>query len=61
MLVVEKGKCREERWYNYTPMPFSRPKEGNEAAHELLELYRGAVEAASSERCAGWNTSERRA
>ena len=43
MLVLEGGKYREERWYNYTPIPFSRPREDEEAAHELLELYRGAV------------------
>jgi len=43
MLVVEKGQCREERWYNFTPTPFSRPKKEKEAVHELLELYRGAV------------------
>jgi asparagine synthase (glutamine-hydrolysing) len=43
MLVVEKGECREERWYNFTPTPFSRPKKEKEAAHELLELYKGAV------------------
>jgi asparagine synthase (glutamine-hydrolysing) len=43
MLVVEDGKYREERWYDYTPLPFSGPKEDEEATHELLELYRGAV------------------
>ena len=43
MLVVEKGQCREERWYNYTPIPFSRPKEDKEATRELLELYGAAV------------------
>jgi asparagine synthase (glutamine-hydrolysing) len=43
MLVVENGKCREERWYNYKPIPFSIPKDDNEAREELLELYRGAV------------------
>src|SRR6267143_2389654 len=43
MLIVEDGKCQEERWYNYTPVPFSKPKKEEEAAHELLELYRGAV------------------
>jgi asparagine synthase (glutamine-hydrolysing) len=43
MLVVEKGQSREERWYNFTPTPFSRPKKAKEAAHELLELYKGAV------------------
>ena len=26
MLVIEKGECREERWYNYTPIPFPVPK-----------------------------------
>jgi len=43
MLVFERGGCREERWYNYTPVPFSNPKEDKEAREELLELYRGAV------------------
>src|SRR5437773_9072715 len=43
MLVIENGKCREERWYNYTPTPFSGPKKEKEATHELLELYRAAV------------------
>ncbi|HXM28641.1 MAG TPA: asparagine synthase (glutamine-hydrolyzing) [Chthoniobacterales bacterium] len=43
MLVIEGGQCREERWYNYTPVPFSNPKEDKEATEELLELYRGAV------------------
>jgi len=43
MLVVEKGHCREERWYNFTPTPFSKPKKENDAVHELLQLYREAV------------------
>jgi asparagine synthase (glutamine-hydrolysing) len=43
MLVVEKGKCREERWYNFTPSPFPEPKEETEAARELLDLYKDAV------------------
>jgi len=43
MLVIERGECREERWYNYTPVPFSSPKEDEEATRELLELYRAAV------------------
>src|SRR5881392_2890769 len=43
MLVVEKGQCREERWYNFIPTPFPTPKKKEEAASELLELYRGAV------------------
>src|SRR4029450_8720051 len=43
MLVVEKGQCREKRWYNFTPTPFSRPKKEKEATAELLDLYRSAV------------------
>ncbi len=43
MLIAEDGQCREERWYSYTPVPFSTPKEEKEATHELLELYRSAV------------------
>jgi asparagine synthase (glutamine-hydrolysing) len=43
MLIVEAGECREERWYNFTPTPFPSPKQETEAAHELLELYKGAV------------------
>lgn len=43
MLVLEDGKCREDRWYNYKPTPFAHAKEDREATDELLELYRGAV------------------
>jgi len=43
MLVVERGECREERWYQFIPAPFATAKEETEAAHELLELYKGAV------------------
>jgi asparagine synthase (glutamine-hydrolysing) len=43
MLVVEKGQCREERWYKFIPTPFPTPKKKEEAAGELLALYRGAV------------------
>src|SRR5205823_174495 len=43
MLVVEGGECREERWYNYVPRPFSTRKTDQEATQELLELYRAAV------------------
>ena len=43
MLIVEKGQCREERWYKFMPTPFSTPKKETEAIGELLELYRGAV------------------
>src|SRR5882724_11846335 len=40
MLVVEGGQCRDERWYNFTPTPYPRPKEETEATLELLELYK---------------------
>ena len=43
MLVVEGRECREERWYNYTPLPFSSGKKDSEATEELLELYKAAV------------------
>jgi asparagine synthase (glutamine-hydrolysing) len=43
MLVVEQGKCREERWYNYTPKPFEDAATDEELTRELLDLYRGAV------------------
>jgi asparagine synthase (glutamine-hydrolysing) len=43
MLIVENGRCREERWYDYKPIPFLRPKEEEEAEQELLQLYKGAV------------------
>jgi asparagine synthase (glutamine-hydrolysing) len=43
MLVLEGGKCREERWYNYTPAPFASPKQDEQAREELLDLYRAAV------------------
>src|SRR5436305_13341130 len=43
MLILERGECREERWYNYMPRPFSTRKNDKEATEELLELYRAAV------------------
>ncbi len=43
MLVVENGKCREERWYNFTPEPFAKQPSDADATEELLELYRGAM------------------
>jgi asparagine synthase (glutamine-hydrolysing) len=43
MLVVEEGQFREERWYNYTPVPFGSEKDDQDAVAELWELYRGAV------------------
>jgi asparagine synthase (glutamine-hydrolysing) len=44
MLIVENGTCREERWYDYTPIPFDGPKKDREAERELFELYDAAVE-----------------
>ncbi len=43
MLVVENGKCREERWYNFAPEPFAKQPSDADAVEELLELYRGAM------------------
>jgi asparagine synthase (glutamine-hydrolysing) len=43
MLVVEKGQCREKRWYNFVPTPFATPKKDEEAIAELLHLYKNAV------------------
>jgi asparagine synthase (glutamine-hydrolysing) len=43
MLVVESGKCREERWYDFKPEPFAKQPSDAEATEQLLELYRGAV------------------
>lgn len=43
MLVCEAGKCRQERWYNFTGAPFRDHKNDDEAREELLELYRAAV------------------
>jgi asparagine synthase (glutamine-hydrolysing) len=42
-LIVENGECREVRWYEHTPLPFSRRPSDEEAMRELLELYRAAV------------------
>jgi asparagine synthase (glutamine-hydrolysing) len=44
MLTVENGKCKEEYWYDYTPIPFAGPKEDEEAEQELFDLYQAAVE-----------------
>ena len=43
MLVVENGKCTEERWYHFQPVPFAKAVSDDDATEELLELYRGAV------------------
>jgi asparagine synthase (glutamine-hydrolysing) len=42
-LIVENGECREVRWYDHTPVPFSRAPSDEEATRDLLELYRAAV------------------
>jgi asparagine synthase (glutamine-hydrolysing) len=44
LLVVEKGRCREQRWYNFVPTPFAQPKKDEEAVEELLHLYKNAVQ-----------------
>jgi asparagine synthase (glutamine-hydrolysing) len=44
MLVVEKGRCSEERWYNFVPAPFATPKKDKEAVAELLDLYKHSVQ-----------------
>jgi asparagine synthase (glutamine-hydrolysing) len=43
MLVVENGKCREERWYDFKPEPFAQMPSDRDATEELFQLYRGAV------------------
>jgi asparagine synthase (glutamine-hydrolysing) len=43
MLIVEGGVCREKRWYDYTPVPFSSTKAEREAQDELQQLYEAAV------------------
>ena len=35
---VENGGCREERWYNYTPVPFPDRKEEKEAARGIAGI-----------------------
>jgi asparagine synthase (glutamine-hydrolysing) len=42
-LIVENGECREIRWYDQAPVPFSRAPSDEEATRELLDLYRAAV------------------
>ena len=43
MLIVENGKCREDRWYNFRPEPFAKMPSDRDATEELFQLYRGAV------------------
>jgi asparagine synthase (glutamine-hydrolysing) len=43
MLVCEKETCRVERWYRFEPHPFSPAKTDDEAAEELLDIYKRSV------------------
>jgi asparagine synthase (glutamine-hydrolysing) len=42
-LVLENGGSRVDRWYNFKPVPFSPAKGEEEAAEELLEIYKRAL------------------
>jgi len=42
-LVIEKGECREERYWNYKAEPFSPMPSVEQAESELLDLYKQAV------------------
>jgi asparagine synthase (glutamine-hydrolysing) len=43
-LVVDyMGEPKIERWWNYSPTPFDPPPKPQDAAEELLSLYRSAV------------------
>ncbi len=44
MLVAEKGQCVEKRWYDYTPVPFAKSKDHEEATEELWRLYQASVQ-----------------
>jgi len=44
LLVLEREKCLEQRWYNFVPTPFAGPKKDDEAVGELLQLYKSAVQ-----------------
>ncbi len=43
MLVFENGRYRLERWYRYSPKPFSSMPTPGEAKEELLSIYKRAV------------------
>ncbi len=43
MLIAENGKTREERWYKFRPTPFVSLKNDEEAAEELLAIYKRAL------------------
>jgi len=42
-LVVQDGTVEVSRWYRFSPSPFAPPKNPEDAAEELLALYRQAV------------------
>ncbi len=43
MLTLENGKSCLERWYRFTPRPFSPIKSVGQAKEELVELYKQSV------------------
>jgi len=42
-LTVQDGSCQLSRWYVFKPVPFERTKSPDEAAEELLELYKRTI------------------
>ena len=48
MLVVEKGQCREERWYNFMPTPFSDPQEEGRSRPRTAGIIQGRGQASSA-------------
>jgi asparagine synthase (glutamine-hydrolysing) len=42
-LTVQNGVCEVSRWYNFKPEPFRPAKSPDEAAEELLSLYKAAI------------------
>ncbi len=43
LAVFEDGSWRVERWYRTRPQPFATPKTDDEAAEELLAIYKRAM------------------
>jgi asparagine synthase (glutamine-hydrolysing) len=42
-LTVQNGACEVSRWYKFKPEPFRPAKSPDEAAEELLSLYKAAI------------------
>jgi len=42
-LVAERSSCQVSRWYRFRPTPFEPEKSAEEAAEELLDIYKRAV------------------